>query len=343
MKKNLLKAILFPVIGIVLFFAVQSVLGVSNHFSEHTEMMFKGYYEEPEDTLDAVLIGNSHIYKFWQGAFGWQEYGVAAMALSTSDMPASVMKNIAVEACRTQSPKLLVFDSTAFALASAEENNKIYLIQKNMKFSRNYIDMMENYFDYAGITGFDKLRYYFPILQFHSRWKEVSSRDFVQMYPSYLNSCYLSDFLKDTIEYKEHISTDERIPIGEKNEEVLRDLLEWCTQQDMEVLFIASPTLLEQERLGMVNYVGDIIQEYGIHFINYNEQELFDTFDFDVTVDFQDPSHTNINGSWKFTKVFGQYLIDQYGLEDHRGESTYSSWDTKAKEYMKVIQEYFIY
>ena len=87
----------------------------------------------------------------------------------------------------------------------------------------------------------------------------------------------------------------------------------------------------------------DIVKEYGVDFIDYNEVELYESFDFQVTQDFQDTNHTNINGSYKFTKVFGKYLKEQYGLMDHRGETLYASWDEKAREYDELIQEYFIY
>jgi hypothetical protein len=343
MKKTIIKGILFLAIGILLLLGLQSVFGVSNHFSEHTEMMFEGYYDQKEDTLDAVLIGNSHVYKFWQGAFAWEQNGLAALALSTSDMPCSIVKNIAVEACKTQSPKVMVFDATQFAQAEAEENNKIYLVLRSMHFSANYLDMIGNYCDYAGISGIDRLNYYFPILQFHSRWKELNSGDFVQKYESLLNSCYLNDFLSQTIEDTEHITTDRRASINEKSEESLRELLEWCQEQDFETLFIASPVLLAEERLAMINTVGDIVSEYGFDFVNYNDPGMFESFGFDVDVDFQDKSHTNINGSWKFTQVFGQYLIDTYGLEDHRGEETYASWDEQAEKYRKKVQDYLIY
>ncbi len=341
--KRLILSVLFFATGIVLFFAVQSVLGVSNYFSEHTEMMFEGYYEQPENTVDAVLIGNSHVYKFWQGAFAWQEQGLAALSLSTSDMPCSIVKNIAIEACKTQKPRVMVFDATQFAQAETEENNKIHLVLRSMRFSKNYVDMIENYCDYTGITGMGKMSYYFPILQFHSRWKEINAGDFVQSCVSYLNSCYIKDFMAQTIEDTPHTTTDRRLPISKESEKVLLELLEWCREQDFEVLFIASPVLLGEERLAMVNTVGDILLEHGVDFVNYNAPGMFESFDFDVAADFQDKSHTNVNGSWKFTKKFGEYLIDKYGLEDHRGEETYASWDRQAEKYYEIIRDYFIY
>ncbi len=332
----------FFLAGLMIFMGIQEVFGVSNEYSEHAEMMIKGYYEEQEDTLDAVFIGNSHIYRYWQSAFAWDEYGIASSALSVSAMPASTVKNIAVEALKTQDPKVLVLDATAFARKD-NADKKVYLLLDNMKFSFNYIDMVENYCDSAGVSGMDKLQYYIPIIQFHSRWKELGKADFVRSYPSYLNSCYMDKFLTATIKDRKHVATEKRTEIGAKNEEDLRDLLEWCTKQETKVLFVAVPMLRSEEKLGMINRVEDIVKEYGVDFIDYNEVELYESFDFQVTQDFQDTNHTNINGSYKFTKVVGKYLKEQYGLRDRRGETAYASWDGKAKEYEALIQEYFIY
>src|SRR3546814_1623897 len=56
--KNLGKTILFLAIGGVILYQVSRLFGVSNEFSEHAEMMVNGYYEQEENTIDAVLIGN---------------------------------------------------------------------------------------------------------------------------------------------------------------------------------------------------------------------------------------------------------------------------------------------
>ncbi len=343
MKKDILGTTVFLVMTCILFFAVQNVFGVSNSFSEHAEMMFEGYYDEQEDTVDAVIIGNSHIYRYWQSAFGWKEYGISTLALSTSDMPGSVIKNMAIEACKTQNPKLLVFDATAFADKDNVKNNKIYMMLNNMKLSKNYIDTVDNFCAYAGVTGMEKFDFYLPIIQFHSRWKEINQTDFEQTYPSYLNSCYMEEFLTSTIKERAHKATDERVKIGKRNEAVLRDLLEWCKGEDIEIQFLAVPLLRNEKKLGMINYVGDIVEEYGYEFLNYNDADLYESFDFDVSVDFQDKNHTNVNGSYKFSKVYGKYLVERYSLADHRGESEYASWDERADAYMDIIREYFIY
>lgn len=342
-KKEILHTICFLAIGILLFIFVQSMFGISNQYAKHAEMMFDGYYEKEEDTLDAVLIGNSHVYRYWQSAFAWKEYGIAAMPLSTSDMPCTALKNMAIEACKTQSPKVIVFDAEVFADTDPEPSNKIYLLLENMKFSKNYFDTIDSFCSGYDMKWSDRMQYYFPIIQFHSRWTDLSKDDFTEKSPSYLNSCYLDKFLNDTIEYTEHSNTDERIPIGQVQERALRDLLEWCKEADVAIEFVAVPILHKEKKPAMVNYIGDIIEEAGFSFTNCNDPEFYESFGFVEDVDFQDINHTNVNGSYKFVKVFGKYLQEKYELPDHRGEDKYLSWDEEAEAYFDVIKDHLIY
>ncbi len=337
MIKKFIKTIAFFLTGIFIFSGINSILGPN---AEDAEMMFEGYYNLKPNTVDAVFVGNSHTYKYWQPAFAWKELGMASMEISTSIMPSYVMKNVAIEALKTQKPKVLVIDATAFAQTN-KEDKKFYLVLDNMKFSLNRIDMIENYCRYSEITGMDKLQYYFPIMQFHSRWKELSEDDFVQTRPSYLNSTYQKGFLSHGLDKdKKHPYSDERTDIGSGNEAALRDLLEWCTQQqDIKIQFIAPPVLWKKNLSGY-NRVGDIIKEYGMDFLNFNDIELYEKFNFEENNDFENINHTNINGSFKFTKVYGQYLMETFDLENHQGKDIYQTWDQQAEDYYALIRSY---
>lgn len=339
--KNTLKVIVFLLIGLLIFFKISSVFGVSNSFSEHAEMMINGFYDLKKDSVDVLFVGNSHVYRYWQNGFAWDEYGMAASAFSTSDMPCGAVKNVLIEAQKTQHPKVYVIDATVFANNKDTANNKIYLLLNNMKFSYNYIDLLNNFCKYSNWKKTGRMPYYLPIVQFHSRWDSLTNLDFQQTQTSYLNSCYQEDFLTSTIPDKKHTSTDQRVAIAEKSEAALRNLLEWCqSQEDAEILFYVAPILKEEDQLARLNYVCDIIQEYHQDVINFNETDLYNSFGFVVTDDFQDINHTNIRGSYKFTKQFGKYLVETYSLTDHRSESDYASWNDATKSYLDIVSPY---
>lgn len=340
---KVIKSVLFVCLFVLGIVGLQSVFGVSNIYSEHAEMMMNGYYETEESTVDAVVIGNSHVYRYWQGAFGWRNNGIAVLGLSTSDMSGGVIKNVAIEAMKNQNPKLIIVEVSAFADPKIYEDSipKVYLLLNNMKYSPNYYSLASNFCETSDIEGEDRFQYYLPIVQFHSRWDDLKERDFVQTDESYLNSCYQEDFMTTTIDYMEHTYTSECSYIYEGLEAALRDYLEWCgKQKDIEFLFFASPTLRDSNRASQINTVGKIVEEYGYTFVDFNDEEWYDGFGFVEDMDFQDINHTNLNGSYKFCKVFSQYLADNYGLEDHRGQAEYEEWQKKSDTYFDIVGEY---
>lgn len=344
MKKNanyVVRVVAFLALAGILVIGLTKIYSISNKYSEHAEMMVKGFYEQKKDTLDAIAIGSSRVYRYFQPVFAWEEYGISSSDFSTSDMPCGVFKNIAIETLKTQSPKVLLFEVAAFSNTEDEANNKIYLLLDNMKYSKNYFDMLKNFIQYHGIEKDEILNYVFPLLQFHSRWSDTKESDFIQMQKSYLNSCYQKEFLTYTIDENGWAETEERTQISENSEKALRDLLEWSqAQKDVKVIFWASPVLKGKKYQARLNYVGDIIEEYGMEFRNYNKKELFDSLGFDATKDFQDTGHTNINGARKFTRDMCSYLKETYDLTDHRGEEQYASWDALCREYHEKVDEY---
>ena len=336
LAKHLIGTAGFFLVGFLLLLGVRELLGPED---EYAEMRFRGYYREAEDVLDVVFVGNSHIYRYWQSPFAWEEYGMASSQLTISAMPGSIVKNTAVEALKTQSPEVLVVDLTTFANED-EENNKVHMLLDNMKLSMNYLDTVENYCKYSGVTGTDKLQYYFPIMQFHSRWKELGEGDFSETKRSYMNANYQQVFLEKQLgKNKKNPLAEGRAAIGPQNEAALRDFLEWCGGQDTKILFLAVP-VLNAGRQEMIHTAADIVEEAGFEVVNYNEKAAYESLGLEEATDFSDMNHTNIKGSYKFTLALGKYLMETYGLKDRRGEAGYETMDKESEAYCRLVGKY---
>lgn len=345
MKKNIIHSLIFWIIVAVLYLSIQRVFYVKNVYTRTAKMMFNGYYELEKNTVDAVAIGNSHIYRYIQGAFAYKQNGLAVIPLSTAALPCSMYRDLAVEALKTQSPKVLVFDVWAFAGENNSRDSKMYFVLENMKYSWTYFSIVKEYCDCGNIPLSERAPYYFPLVKFHSRWQELDDKDFKKPNKSYLNSCYNSSFMKDTKDTDRCNYVETVCPIGEEEEKALNDLLDWCNKQkDFEIEFVAEPLIrAKEERLGMINYIGEKIEAAGYTFINYNEPEAFDEFGFDIKKDFKDINHVNIRGSYKYCELYGKHLMEEYGLKDHRGEEKYSEWDKLSEKYIEKIGKHLSY
>lgn len=338
--KNFLKTCLFLSLIVATYVVIIQWFGVSNKFSEHAEMMIKGYYDMEDDCTDVVVVGNSHVYRYWQPAMAWKEYGIASTAFSYSDAPPSTVKHMCIEALKTQDPDVLFIDLTPFINSKDDANNKIYLFTNNMKFSANYVATIYDYCKFSNIKGLDVVPYYISMGQFHSRWNDLKPRDFVQTKESLLNSCYQEDFLTEAIDAFEHKETDRIVENSPGSVASLNDLLDWCKKQDRKIVFFSSPCVMGGNRFAMANHIEKIIEDEGFEVLDFNEKEWYDSFGFVEGEDYQDINHVNIKGAYKFMKVFSEYMIEEYNLTDHRGEEAYKQWDIDAQRYYDIVMPY---
>lgn len=337
---QLIRAVTFCLLCFLIFLLIQPLFQASNEYSEHAEMMIQGYYDLPEDSADLLFLGSSHVYRFWQSAFAWKEKGIASSAWSTSNMPGSCALSITQEMMKTQSPKVLCVEASMFMQEKEESANKIFLILPHMRNSREKKDMILHFCKRHKIKKNDRLAYFFPFWQFHSRWYELNEGDFRQTQVSYLNSCYQEDFLKKVRKNLEHYTIEQKKKIGNANEKQLREYLEYCQSLDCKVVFYFAPCWNCKKRQKKYNYMSDIIEEYGFTVLNYNDSDLYESVAFDLSGDIQDRRHANVRGSYKFTMALSDELIRRYQLQDHRQEEGYAMWDEQAEEYYKMVMPY---
>ena len=65
-----------------------------------------GFYAEPKNSLDMVMIGPSEVYTGYAPALAWEEYGLKSCNLSIGAVPCNMYKSIVTEITKRQKPKL---------------------------------------------------------------------------------------------------------------------------------------------------------------------------------------------------------------------------------------------
>ena len=128
------------------------------------------------------------------------------------------------------------------------------------------------------------------------------------------------------------------LPIEDYREEAIRDLCQYCIDNDVKVMFVSSPVCLENvEKRQKYNYIGEIIQEYGLFFRDFNYE--YDEIGIVFEEDYYDRDHCNIYGSMKYTDYLCRILLEEHGFEDKRGQEGYESWEQGAADYKAVVAE----
>ena len=333
--KKILKALIFTALAVLMIYCIGSVL-VENGDMEFVSVA--GFYQEPENTVDAVFIGASNTYMFFQPPLAWEDHGIAVYNLISGSMPARALKYMMKDAHQKQPDALLIVNLNEIKadFLSAEYFHRIV---DNMPFSQNKIDLIRDLGPRMGYENFwDQLEFYFPIIRFHSRWPELESDDYyrapVKLKGANKGGIGAKDYTND------YRTTDQRAALTSAQEDIIDDLIEFCAENpDMKVLFVFVPQIQYDEKIiGQYNEVTDRLIAAGLDVFNMFSD--IEAMGIDLRNDFRDPDHMNAHGSLKFTEYFANYLVDHYGFTDKRGDSAYASWDDAAERYDTIIAAY---
>ena len=145
----------------------------------------------------------------------------------------------------------------------------------------------------------------------------------------------------ETIEKRDWKTVNARIPASSENERDLRELLCWCQENRLKVLFLATPFALSRRQEKIYNSVGDIVAEYEYEF--WDLCRRYDEIGLDFATDYYDFRHTNTLGAIKCTDYLGRELLKYCeknavvtGRSDERQQA---QWEDCWKQYQPMEEE----
>lgn len=215
MKKNFIKAISFFTLLILLFISLNSIF--INKVG-HRAKIYAGAYDK-SIKYDVAFIGSSHMNSSLSPYILWENYGITSYNLGTGGQPLDVSYYLLKELLKNHSDLKVVVVDLYYAGLTDPYGSEGYIryVLDNMKLSSNKIDAIKNC-----TPKNERLYYLFPLLKYHTRWKELRENDFKFNYDasrydkgfSAARGAYGSDNLGDT-------TTEEIGEIPEKTEEYI--------------------------------------------------------------------------------------------------------------------------
>lgn len=330
-------------VKIIAFFLILSVLLLRFHqvfrfkFNDGIYGM-EQFYREKENSLDAIFFGSSHMYVNVNTSVLWKEYGIAGYDLGGSEQPVWNSYYYVKEALKTQKPSVLVLDCfTACRTGDYVDESRIIKNTYGMKLSRDKIDAVK-----ASSPESARIGYLLEYPTYHGRYGDLSRSD----YRKYADT----DFMRSNSWKGQYLHTSvhsqpepeaeevtETAELDEKNEAYLRRTIELAKEAEVPILLMVVPYVTDPEETKFYNRIAEIAEEYGegVDFVNFNP--LWEEMGLDFSVDYMDNCHMNYQGSEKFTRYLAEYLKARYELSDHRGDSTYQSYDTMAWYYDRFV------
>lgn len=315
-KHNIIKAMAF----VLVFVLILGVLGVaftpkrSDPGSGITNSNARGFYGEPKNSIDVVILGDSNAYSACSPMYIWNKYGIPTYVAAEGFQNVTGASNLLDEVLTCQKPKLVVFDVnmlwTGKTTLKKVENNL-----KNVAYK------------------------YLPLAQYHNRWKTMDVKDMFgakeYTYRSASRGQYLSMDVRPFTGQSKMTPTDDEEAIPEVSKVLLEKLIAKCNDNGIKIMFMETPTAKSwnyARHNAMVKYA----KEKKINFVDMN------TLDGEYAVDWNTDTrdggrHLNCEGAEKVSAYLGKYISEKYSFKDKRKSDKYADWNNDYMNYVKYM------
>ncbi len=287
-----------------------------------------------KENFDVLFFGSSHMRNSASPMELWNEYGIVSYNLGSGGATIAISYYNLLLACKETKPKMIVIDT--------------YGIERDYKInSDNFTNSMHDTFDpyplsytkYLAIKdlcGKEKLMDYameflFNFSIYHTRWNELEAEDF-----------------KNTKEYEKGAVSRINVAKPKKmskfdlidaykgeetiNVKYLRKIIEYCRENNIEVLIMYAPFPARNEDIATSKYVQTLCNEYNVNYINFLNMNVVD-----YNIDCYDRnSHLNVSGARKVTDYLGHYIMENYDILDQRENKNYSFWNEDYNHYIDM-------
>lgn len=315
-RHNLIKMIAF----VMVFVVIVGVLGVaftpkkSDPGSGITNSNARGFYGEPKNSIDVLILGDSNAYSACSPMYIWNKYGIPTYVAAEGFQNVTGASNLLDEVLTCQKPKLVVFDVnmlwTGKTTLKKVENNL-----KNMAYK------------------------YLPLAQYHNRWKSMDVKEMFEAkdytYRSASRGQYLSMEVKPFTGQSKMVKTDVVEDIPEVSRVLLDKLISKCNENGIKMMFMETPTAKSwnyARHNAMVKYA----KQKKIDFVDMNTLE--GKYAIDWSTDTRDGGrHLNCEGAEKVSAYLGKYISEHYSFKDKRDLEKYVDWNNDYLDYIKYM------
>ena len=325
----------------ILFFAVllssslwlaNQVLSIKSGFGvkQAREM-----YIQPENTIDVVMMGSSHIHCNIDTALLWRTYGIAAYDYSGAEQTIWENYYYLQEFCKYQQPKLVVLDVFMPARFRNDYHLNWYIDNVlGMRFSLTKLKMMVVSCERGRILD------YFPaFMAYHNRYGELTDEDFSYLTRSVYDRQSFKGFTPcfnvEPQPYPVIENPDAAGGMTEKSRLYLQKIIDYTKEKGISLLLIATPYVTMDEDYKGFNDIARKAKENGILFDNANLK--YEELGLDFGTDFNDYSHLNYLGEGKYTLYLGGLIKNCFDVPDRRGDERYESWDRHVAEIDELV------
>lgn len=284
----------------------------------------------PDNTIDVVFVGSSHVYCGVAPHVLWEDAGISAFDLSISGMDRYSAYYHTKHMLKTQRPKVVAVDLFPIIFDKHEDLANEYRNMMSMPFSRNAVELVSAYSELNKAEveeepqkiASDYLTRW-PII--HTRYKELQKGDFFKT-PE--NTYIRGEGLNFGISGVDLSVTRSYTDAGDLTKEQMQWLdsfIDLADEYGFRLVFFVCPYSAQYRDMLLINAAGEYVSgRDNVTYIN----EIFDnSYKLDCEKDFYDFGHLNAEGAKKHTRWLYKKVLKQLNLKNHKGDPKYIAWE----------------
>ena len=311
------------------------------------------FYRYKNGTIDVIYLGPSGIYSGISPISIYKKYGFTgfdiSIGASSLDLNYFQINNLKVN--KKQNIKILMLDSNKYFANILEQKNKNEIIHRNLDFyhlNKSKIDFVNE--QKYNFNLADKTSYIIPFFSYHDMWNKPINRyfDFARLKSTKTfedglicagaaENCKVKKVSNQN--YMQIIPDEKYDNYRNNNYNDFLKIKRYCDNNNIKLILITTPDPSAWNK-NKHDIISKLANDNNLEYLDFNT--MYDVTKIDMNTDFFDGfAHLNINGQTKLSNYIGQYLKDNYNLEDHRGNPKYKQWDEDLEEYKKYEKIWF--
>ncbi len=340
---RLIKAILFILVLGICVLLVTMVVRRKDSSEKYADF----FDQAKKGNIDVLFMGSSHVINGINPVNLYESYGYTSynMGGHGSVMQATYWELI--EALNYCQPKWVVVD--AYML----EKDYQYLdvmydntseSERSSSIEQLHLNMDAWPLDKLKIAAISDLisdkdirkEFLFDFIVYHSRWNELGKRDFAVLSGDDNSSKMFGAQMRYEVDKSATVYADPEPEQGLSThtvgQEYLMKIIDECQRRGIGILVTYLPFCATTEDKMAAKSAGDIAGMYEAPYINMLNADIIDIY-----TDLNDPGHLNALGAKKVTEYLGEWLYENGGMTDHRGDAAYSYYDDCALRFNDEI------
>lgn len=308
-KFKYVKIISFTAVVMALIILLSAVItpGSTNAGVDKYEKAKIWALDEPENTIDAIFLGDSEVYSVISPMELWNKYGYATFDCSSGQIKSYEVYDLISSMLERQNPKIIMLE-TYFLFREYDAAEEAYnAISEKLPLFK-YHDVWKSYLnpnqEYESITN-----YTFKGYICHTNTKKAKNKNYM-------------------------IETDKVYEPDAISLKCFDKIYNLCKEKGIELVLFNSPSIKNWD-YSKHNAIAKLAKKYKLEYLDLN---LVKEIGIDWSKDTRDAGdHVNHTGAVKVTSYIGEYLAKKDILEDHRDDPEYSDWNDLYEKYLEKV------